>query len=57
MTSKNLWIAVLILVFLSCNEEDEVIVEDKQGLNMLLIGNSFFGIVNKVYLIDYFFLT
>ena len=42
MTNKNLWIVAFMLVFLSCNKDDEPLVEDKQGLNMLLIGNSFF---------------
>ena len=42
MTKKNLWIVALMIVFLSCNKDDEPIVENQQGYNMLLIGNSFF---------------
>jgi len=42
MTKKNLWIVALMIVFLSCNKDDEPVVENQQGYNMLLIGNSFF---------------
>ena len=42
MTRKNLWIVALMIVFLSCNTDDEPVVENPQGYNMLLIGNSFF---------------
>ena len=47
MIKKNLWIVVLMLVFLSCSKEDNIIEEPQQpiateGYNMLLIGNSFF---------------
>ena len=44
MTRKNLWIIALMIVFLSCNKEDQVVEEilETQGYNMLLIGNSFF---------------
>ena len=36
-------IAALLLVFFSCSTEEEVLQStDKQGYNMLLIGNSFF---------------
>ena len=31
-----------MIVFLSCNTDDEPLVENQQGYNMLLIGNSFF---------------
>jgi hypothetical protein len=31
-----------MIVFLSCNKEDELVPENPQGYNMLLIGNSFF---------------
>lgn len=31
-----------MIVFLSCTNEDDPIVENQQGYNMLLIGNSFF---------------
>ena len=47
MTNKNLWILALMLVFISCNKDDEPLVEDKQGLNMLLIGNSFLNPMQK----------
>ena len=42
MSKKNLWIVTLMIVFLSCNKEDELVPENPQGYNMLLIGNSFF---------------
>lgn len=47
MTRNNLWIVALMLVFLSCSKDDNLIEEPKQpietkGNNMLLIGNSFF---------------
>ena len=42
MSRKNLWTVVLMILFLSCNKEDEPIPENPQGYNMLLIGNSFF---------------
>jgi hypothetical protein len=42
MTSKNLWIVALMIVFLSCDKDDESVAENQQGYNMLLIGNSFF---------------
>ena len=42
MTGKNLWIVVLIIVFLSCSTDKESIIENQQGYTMLLIGNSFF---------------
>ena len=44
MTRKNLWIVALIIVFLSCNKENDPVEEtlETQGYNMLLIGNSFF---------------
>ena len=42
MSKKSLWIVALIIVFLSCNKEDELVPENPQGYNMLLIGNSFF---------------
>ena len=42
MTRKNLLIVALIIVFLSCSTDKESIVENSQGYNMLLIGNSFF---------------
>lgn len=47
MIRKILWIGALILVFLSCSKDDNLIEEPKQpietkGYNMLLIGNSFF---------------
>lgn len=38
MSMKNLWIAALILVYLSYNKEDEPLPENLQGNNMLLIG-------------------
>ncbi len=42
MDRKKIWIVALMIVFLSCNKDDEPIVENQQGYNMLLIGNSFF---------------
>ena len=44
MTRKNLWIVAFMIVFLSCNKEDDPLEEtlETQGYNMLLIGNSFF---------------
>lgn len=47
MIRKILWIVVLMLVFLSCSKNDNIIEEPQQsieteGYNMLLIGNSFF---------------
>mgnify|MGYP000996368567 CR=1 FL=1 len=42
MTRKNLWIAVLMILVLSCDKDDNTIEETPQGYNMLLIGNSFF---------------
>lgn len=42
MTIRNLWIIALMIVFISCSKNDEPIVENEQGNNMLLIGNSFF---------------
>jgi hypothetical protein len=42
MSKKSLWIVALMIVFLSCNKEDELVPENPQGYNMLLIGNSFF---------------
>ena len=42
MNRKKIWIVALMIVFLSCNKDDEPIVENQQGYNMLLIGNSFF---------------
>jgi hypothetical protein len=42
MTIKNSWIIALMIVFISCSKNDEPVVENEQGNNMLLIGNSFF---------------
>ena len=47
MMIKNSWIVALMLVFLSCNKDDNLTGEPQQpieteGYNMLLIGNSFF---------------
>ncbi len=42
MSRNKLWIVALMLVFFSCNKEDEPVPENPQGYNMLLIGNSFF---------------
>ncbi|WP_295833952.1 hypothetical protein, partial [uncultured Winogradskyella sp.] len=42
MIRKNSWIVALMVLTLSCNKDDEPVVENKQGYNMLLIGNSFF---------------
>jgi hypothetical protein len=42
MISKKLWIVGLMMVFLSCNKDDNLEAENQQGYNMLLIGNSFF---------------
>jgi hypothetical protein len=46
MTKIKFLITALVLIFLSCSKDNDVIEtppsEEKQGYNMLLIGNSFF---------------
>ena len=42
MNRNNIWIVALMIVFISCKKEDELVTDNPKGYNMLLIGNSFF---------------
>ena len=42
MNKINTLLLVLILVYSSCKKDEEIVIEETKGYNMLLIGNSFF---------------